>query len=184
MQTALTQLAEDFLSTIVFLAIYFLTGQLFIAVIAALIVGVAQFVRIRMKGRTPDIMQWLSLLLVVVLGAATLITDDSRYVMYKPSVIHFAVGAVMLRRGWMARYVPDIVKKNVPETVLVASGYAWAGLMIVLGLLNLYVASTYSIEVWAWFISVGALGAKVVAFLLQYLLFRVLIWRNRSRATA
>jgi len=32
----------------------------------------------------------------------------------------------------------------VPERVLVASGYAWAALMIVLGLANLVIASRYS----------------------------------------
>ena len=67
--------------------------------------------------------------------------------------------------------------------MLVASGYAWAALMIVLGLINLYVASRYSIEVWAWFISVFAVGAKVVAFLIQYALIRILI-RRKLRAAA
>ena len=78
--------------------------------------------------------------------------------------------------------MPDVVKQNVPERVLIASGYAWAALMIVLGLLNLYVARYYSIEVWAWFISVGAVGAKVVAFLIQYALFQILIRRKRANA--
>ncbi len=103
--------------------------------------------------------------------------------MAKPSVVHFAMAAVMLRRGWMARYMPEIVKQNVPESVLIASGYAWAALMIVLGLLNLYVARYYSIEVWAWFISVFAFGAKAVAFLIQYALLRILI-RRKLRAAA
>jgi hypothetical protein len=38
-----------------------------------------------------------------------------------------------------------------------------------------------SVEVWAWFASVGAIGAKVVAFLAQYLMFRTLI-RRKLRA--
>jgi len=44
-------------------------------------------------------MQWLSFALVVVLGAAALLTDDPRFMMAKPSIVHFAVGAVMLRPG-------------------------------------------------------------------------------------
>lgn len=183
MQTALYQLAEDFLSTIVFLIVYFVTGQLCLAVIVAIAVGLGQFVVLRRKGRTPDVMSWLSLGMVIVLGGATLITADSRFIMAKPSVVHFAVAAVMLRRGWMARYMPEIVKQNVPERFLIASGYAWAALMIVLGLLNLYVARYYSIEVWAWFITVFAFGAKAVAFLIQYALLRILI-RRKLRAAA
>jgi intracellular septation protein len=141
-------------------------------------VGVGQFVLLKRRGRTPDVMGWLSLGFAIALGGAALITDDSRFIMAKPSVIHFAIGVVMLRRGWMARYMPEIVKQNVPERVLIGCGYAWAALMFVLGALNLYVAARYSVEVWAWFISVGAVGAKVAAFLIQYAVIQILVRRN------
>ena len=183
MGTALLQLGEDFLSTIVFLVLFLATGQLALAVACALAVGVAQLVIVKWRGRPLDPMQWLSLALVVAFGAAALITDDSRFMMAKPSVIHFAVGAVMLRPGWMARYMPPIVAQNVSANVLVASGFAWAALMFALGLANLYVAATFSVTTWAWFISVGAVGAKVVAFLVQYFVLRMLI-RRHLRATA
>jgi intracellular septation protein A len=65
---------------------------------------------------------------------------------------------------------------------LVGSGYAWAALMFALGLINLYVANRYSIEVWAWFISVFAVGAKIVAFLIQYAVIRVMIRRSLKLA--
>jgi intracellular septation protein len=54
----------------------------------------------------------------------------------------------------------------------------------VLGALNLYVAARYSVEVWAWFISVGAVGAKVAAFLIQYGVLQILIRRNLRLAAA
>ena len=60
MQTALYQLAEDFLSTIVFLIAYFATGNLYLAVILAIMVGVGQFVLLKRRGRTLDAMGWLS----------------------------------------------------------------------------------------------------------------------------
>jgi hypothetical protein len=31
---------------------------------------------------------------------------------------------------------------------------------------------------WAWFVSVGAMGAKIVAFGLQYLIFRSIVYRK------
>jgi intracellular septation protein A len=55
---------------------------------------------------------------------------------------------------------------------------AWAALMFALGLTNLYVAATFSVAAWAWFISVGAVGAKVVAFLVQFAVFRVYVRRR------
>jgi intracellular septation protein A len=182
MRTALYQLGQDFLSTIIFLIVYFVSGELYLAIAVAMAVGIGQFLLLKQRGRSPDIMAWLSLVMVIALGGASLMTNDSRFIMAKPSVVHFAIGVVMLRRGWLARYMPDFVRQNVPENVLVGSGYAWAALMFGLGLVNLYVASRYSIDVWAWFISVYAVGAKVMAFLIQYAVIWVLIRRKLKAA--
>lgn len=178
MQTALLQLAEDFLTAIVFVVVYLLTDAPYFAVAVAMVVGIGQIALLRLRRRTGDVMQWLSFGLVLVLGSASLALDDPRFVMMKPSAVHFAIAAVMLRRGWLNRYMPPIVSQNVPERVITATGYAWAGLMIALGVVNIYIATSFSIETWAWWISVGAIGAKVVALALQLVIFRILIGRN------
>jgi intracellular septation protein len=183
MQTALLQLAEDFLSAFVFLGIYLGTGNLPLAVGIAMAVGVAQLALAKWRRRRLEAMQWLSLGLVIVLGAATLITNDSRFMMAKPSLIHFAIGVVMLRPGWMDRYLPPIVKDNLPQQIIVLTGFAWASLMFALGLANLYVAANYSPIVWGYFLSIGATGAKVVAFFAQYVVFQILV-RRRLRTQA
>jgi intracellular septation protein A len=178
MRTALLQLVSDFLSAIVFLALYLATGSVTLATCVAVAAALAQFAAMRLTGRTIDLMQWLALGLVLVLGAATLITQDSRFIMVKPSIVHWAIGAVMLRHGWMTRYLPPIARDNLPLSVQVIAGYAWAALMILLGAINLVVATTMSIQAWAWFITVGAVGAKVAAFLVQYWIFRSIIVRR------
>lgn len=185
MRTALQQLISDFLSAIVFLALYLTTGSVMLATCVAVAVAIAQFAYMRLAGRSIDLMQWLALGLVLVLGAATLLTEDSRFIMVKPSIVHWAIGAVMLRHGWMTRYLPPIARDNLPVNVQVIAGYAWAALMILLGALNLLVALTMSIQAWAWFITVGAVGAKVVAFLVQYWVFRsIIVHRLRSTPPA
>jgi len=50
--------------------------------------------------------------------------------------------------------------------------------MFALGLLNLYVAANYSPIAWGYFIAFGATGAKIVAFLAQYVVFQILIRRK------
>src|SRR5262245_51709708 len=181
MRTALQQLASDFLSAIVFLTIYLLTDNVTLATSLAIAVGLGQLAFMRATGRAIDAMQWLALLLVVVLGAATLITQDSRFIMVKPTIVHWAIGAVMLRHGWMTRYLPPIARDNLPLGVMVGAGYAWAALMLLLGAINLVVALTMSFAAWGWFITFGAVGAKVVAFLVQYWVFRSII-RAKLRA--
>ena len=53
-----------------------------------------------------EALQWLSLVIILVSGTATFFTHDPPFVMLKPSVIYCIVGLVMLKRGWMNRYLP------------------------------------------------------------------------------
>ncbi|MBV8335956.1 MAG: septation protein IspZ [Alphaproteobacteria bacterium] len=184
MKQALRQLINDFLSAIFFFAVYSLTGSIFAGTVIAIAVGAAQFIRLKRARRPIEPMQWMSFGLVLVLGTATLLAQSPRFMMLKPSFVHFAIAAVMLRRGWMTRYLPAIVHENLPERVIIGAGYAWAGLMIGLGAVNLVIATQSDIRVWAWFISFGAIGAKLAALLLQYAVFRMIITRKLRRARA
>ena len=183
MKDVLIRLGSDFLSAIVFLVLYLLTGNVILATSVAIAGAVAQVIHARVKGRELGFMTWASLALVIVLGSATILTRDPRFVLAKPSIAHFAIGAIMLKRGWMLRYMPPIVTDSVPEYVTVA-GYAWAALMFALGAGVIAVASTGDMKLWAFY--VVAIGAKLLAFAIQYAAFRVLITsRIRvARATA
>lgn len=180
MKDVFGRLLTDFLSTIVFLALYLTTGNVVLATSVAIAGAVAQVVYSRVKGKPLAFMTYASLVLVIVLGGATLLTNDPRFVMAKPAIGHFAIGAIMLRRGWMLRYMPPLVTETVPEYVTVA-GYAWAALMFALGLGTIAVAATGDLKLWAVYVSVVLVGAKVAAFAIQYAAFRILI-TNRLRA--
>ena len=174
MKQALRQLLSDFLSAILFLVVYAVSGSLFAAAGIAVAAGLAQLVRLKATRRRIEPMQWMSLGLVVVLGGATLLTQSPRFMMIKPTIVHFSVATVMLRRGWMIRYLPEIVLRNLPEPTIVAAGYAWAVLLAALGLANLFIALRFDFTTWAWFISVGSVGTKLAAFGLQYGVFRAI----------
>ena len=115
MKQALRQLLSDFLSAILFLVVYVMSGSVFTAAAVAVTAGLVQLARLRLMRRPIEPMQWMSLGLVVVLGGATMLTQNPRFMMIKPTIVHFAVAAVMLRRGWMIRYMPQIVVQNLPE---------------------------------------------------------------------
>ena len=182
MKQALRQLLSDFLSAILFLVVYVMSGSVFAAAAVAVTAGLVQLVHLRLARRRVEPMQWMSLGLVVVLGGATMLTQNPRFMMIKPTIVHFAVAAVMLRRGWMIRYTPQVVLRNVPEPTLVAAGYAWAALLAALGLTNLFIALRFDFITWAWFISVGSVGAKLVAFALQYGVFRAIVRQRISQS--
>jgi intracellular septation protein A len=125
-------------------------------------------------------MTYASVALVIVLGGATLLTNDPRFVLAKPAIGHFAIGIIMLKRGWTLRYVPSIVAETIPEYVI-AAGYAWAVLMFALGAGTIAVASTGDLKLWAFYVSVVLIGAKLMAFAVQYVAFRILV-TSRLRA--
>jgi len=184
MTAVFRQLFVDFFSTIVFLAVYAATGDILIATGVAIAGAVGQFIRARIKQQKLDIMTWASLGLVVVLGTATLLTKDPRFVLIKPSIAHFAIGAIMLRKDWMLRYSPPMVRDNIPHLATIA-GYAWAVLMFVLGAGVIAVAMTGDVKLWAFYVAVIAVGAKILAFAIQYVVFRIVITRKlRAAATA
>jgi len=181
MAAAARQLAADFLSTIVYLAVYLGTGRIELAVGVAVAAALVQLALMRSRGRAIDAMQWMSLALVLTLGGIALVTGDARIVLMKPALAHFAVGGVMLRRGWMTRYLPEIVRHRVPDSVIVASGYAWAALMGAIGAVLLAAALLLDFRTTAWLASAGAIGATAAAFLVQFLVFRASI-RNSFAA--
>src|SRR6202171_40554 len=168
MKDVFARLATDFFSTIVFLALYLIAG------------AVAQAICTRCKGQPLSFMTYASLALVIVLGSATLLTNDPRFVLAKPSIAHFAIGAIMLKRGWMLRYMPPIVTETITEYITIAC-YAWAALMFALAAGTIAVASTGDLKLWALYVSVVLIGAKLTAFAVQYVAFRVLV-TNRIRA--
>ena len=110
-----------------FLAIYLTTDNVLLATGVAIAGAIGQVIYSRIKGNALGYMTYASLGLVIVLGSATLLTHDPRFVLAKPAIGHFAIGAIMLKRGWMLRYMPAIVTETIPEYVTFA-GYAWATL--------------------------------------------------------
>jgi intracellular septation protein len=182
MKDVFVRLGTDFLSTILFAAVYFITGNIALATGIGIAGAVGQVIHAHFTGKELGFMTWASLGLVIVLGTATLLTNDPRFVLAKPSIAHFAIGAIMLKRGWMLRYVPPIVAETIPEYVTIA-GFSWAFLMFALGLGTIAVATTGDIKLWAFYVSFVAVGAKILAFAIQYVAFRILvISRMRARA--
>ncbi len=180
MRDVFAKLATDFLSTLVFLAVYLITDNVVLATSVAIASSVAQVIYAHVRRQPLGFMTYASLGLVIVLGGATLLTSDPRFVLAKPAIAHFAIGGIMLKRDWMLRYMPPLVVETIPEYVTFA-GYAWAALMFALGAGTIAIATTGDLKLWAIYVSVIAMGAKVAAFAVQYVAFRILV-THRIRA--
>src|SRR4051812_41151681 len=129
-------LALDLLSTLVFVALSAITHDVLLATGVAVVAGVVRVAWLRVRGERVNAMQWMSLGLVVVTGAATFVTKDPRFMMAKPSVVYVLVGVAMLERGWMLPYMPPQGREHLGDSVMIGWGYAWAGLMFLTAALN------------------------------------------------
>jgi len=178
-----TFLLLDMASTFFYLAIYLTTHSIPIAAVAGVGLGIGQIVWERTRGKPIEAMQWMSLFLVVASAIATVLTNDPRFIMVKASVIYVIVGVVMLKPGWMNRYLPQNAMEIVPD-IGVIFGFIWAGLMFVSAAVNLVSALTMSVLAWTAFMSTYALGTKIGLFLIQYGTMRFIGVRRRRAAEA
>ena len=170
----------DMAATLVFYVFLAASGDVALATFVGIALGVAQVVLMKLRGRKIAAMQWTALALVVIMGGATLITHDARFVLFKATVVYGAIGAAMLERGWMGRYMPPIAQGRIPESYVNGAGYVWAGLMFISGLLNLGMTLLADPKLTASIMSLWAPGSKLVLFAAQYLLFRSVARRNAA----
>lgn len=161
----------DLASTLLFLAVYALTGNLFLAVGLGMALGIAQIGWQLAHKQPVEALQWLSLVIIFASGTATFLTDDPFFVMIKPSIIYVIVGLVMLKRGWMTRYLPPIARATVPD-LAITFGYVWAGMMFFSAVLNIVLALTLDVAAWAAVKSVWAIGSKIGLFGIQYAIMK------------
>jgi intracellular septation protein A len=171
-------LALDMASTLFFLALYAATKSIPIAVVAGIALGIAQILWEIARKRPIETMQWMSLFLVVASGTAAFLTQDARFITIKASVIYVIVGVVMLKPGWMNRYLPAVAIEVAPDIAYIF-GFVWAGLMFVSAAVNIWVATHYSLLVWTGFMSAYALSTKIALFLIQYGTMRFIGVRRR-----
>jgi intracellular septation protein len=176
-------LALDMASTLFYLAVFLTTKSIPIAVGAGVVLGIAQIAWEIVRKRPIETMQWMSLFLVIASGAAALLTNDARFVLYKASAIYVIIGVVMLKPGWMNRYLPDVAKEIVPDIAYIF-GFVWSGLMFVSAVVNIWVATHYSLVVWTGFMSAYALSTKIGLFLIQYGTMRFIAVRRRRAQLA
>jgi len=170
----------DLASTIVFLVAYLASNNIPLSIALGMALGIAQ-ISVQFAHKKPiATMEWLSLFLVVASGTAALVTRDPRFVMFKPSVIYMIVGVVMLRPGWINRYLPPLANAVVPDVAVIV-GFLWAGLMFASAAVNVFVALNYSIVTWAWFMPVFGIVSKIVMLLISFGAMRMI---GRSRYAA
>jgi len=142
-----------------------------LATVVVIIATLVQMGVIFARGKKPDLMLWITFVLVVVLGGATIWFHNATFIKWKPSVLYWAMGLafwvsqVLFRKNLLQSLIGD--QLELPPSVWQRLNFAWIGFFGLMGLLNLYVAYSYSTSTWATFKAFGATGLMLVFMLAQ-----------------
>ncbi len=142
-----------------------------LATVVVIVATLAQVALLKLRGRRVDVMLWVSLVLVVVLGGLTIYFHSETFIKWKPSGLYWAMGLAF----WLG---PLLFGKNLlrmlmgeqlqlPATVWQRLNFAWIAFFALMGLLNLWVAYSFSTAAWVNFKLFGGIGLMLLFTLAQ-----------------
>lgn len=149
-------------------------APILLATLVAIIATAGQVAYLLARGRKVDKMLWISLAIIVVMGGATLILRDTRFIRWKPTVLYWAFAVVLLASDLL--FKKNLVRAmmqeqmTLPAAVWARLNLSWAAFFAVMGILNLYVAYSFTESVWVKFKLFGTMGLMVVFIVAQALL--------------
>lgn len=169
-------LANDLFSSLFFAALVAVNVDTRTATLAAIGVGLGHVILWKLLQKPVAPLQWASLALVLTFGTASLFLHDPRFLMAKPTVIYLILTVMMLKRGWMLRYMPAAAIGHA-EGPMIAFGYVWAGLMALTGAANLVIAVRFP-HLWPAFLAIFPMVSKITLFAIQFVTVRYLAIRS------
>lgn len=162
----------DFFPVILFF-IAFKVSDIFVATGVAIAASVLQIGWVLARRRKVTGMQWVSLVIIVIFGGATLLLRDETFIKWKPTVLYWLAGVVFL--GGLA-FRQNLVKAvmsegglELPEPVWTKLCVAWGIFFLFKGTLNLWVAYTFPTDVWVNFKLFGGMGLMIAFVVAQAL---------------
>jgi intracellular septation protein len=147
---ALVPIVRDLLGALLFLTLVY-TADIYTATATGVSVILAQTIYMHVRRHRIGALHWLSLILITVFGGATILFHSQYFIMLKPSLLWLAIAIIMLRRDWLAPYLPPIITDNLDDRLIVQAGYAYSALMFALSAADLIVV---------WFVWVGLVTEK------------------------
>lgn len=164
------KLLFDLFPVILFFIVYKLDG-VFAATASAIVATFVQVGWVKYRHGKVDTMLWVSLGIICVFGGATLLLHDETFIKWKPTVLYWFFSAallgsaILLKKNIMRALLGE--KITLPDAVWRNVNLSWAAFFAALGLLNLYVAFSFSTDTWVNFKMFGATGLTLAFVLVQ-----------------
>ena len=146
-------------------------APILLATAVAILATFGQIGWLLLRRHPVDNMLWVSLVIIVLFGGATIYFHDEHFIKLKPTVLYWCFALVLLAS-------PLILKKNLmkammgqqlslPENIWSRLNLAWGLFFTLMGALNLYIAFSFPLDFWVNFKLFGFLGLMIVFVVLQ-----------------
>lgn len=146
-------------------------APMLLATVVVVVATLGQVLWLKAKGRKVDTMLWVSLGLVTLLGGATVYFHSEAFIKWKPTVLYWVMGAALLigqvlfkKNGIQALMGAQM---TLPTEVWGRVNLSWVAFFTAMGVINLWVAYTFSTSVWVNFKLFGGIGLMLVFVLGQ-----------------
>jgi intracellular septation protein len=177
------KLLFDFFPIILFF-VAFKFGGVYVATASAIAATVLQIGWVLLRRRRVEPMLWVSLVIVVVFGGATLLLHDETFIKWKPTVLYWVfaltlAGSQLLRgRNLVQKLMGS--QMELPAEAWLRLNWSWVGYFLIMGGANLWVAFHYPTATWVNFKLFGSLVLTFIFAIVQ----TVLIARALPRSAA
>ena len=149
--------------------LFFVAYKMYDIYVATAVAIAAAFVQTGLfwfKNRKFEKMHLITLAILVFFGGLTLILHDPVFIKWKPTVVNWLFGVTFLGSQFIGSK-PLIERMmghaiTVPAPIWLRLNWAWILFFIAMGMLNLYVAFSFSEETWVNFKLFGMMGLTLV----------------------
>ena len=164
------KLLVDFLPVIFFFITFKFYG-LYYATAIAIALSIGQVLFTWLHKRNIEMMQIVTLILIVVFGGATLWLQDEIYIKWKPTAVNWSFAALFIIGSWLMKkpLIQTLLEKNVtlPTNIWQRLNSLWVVFFVTVGFANLYVVYHFNTNVWVNFKLFGIIGLTVAFLVVQ-----------------
>lgn len=164
------KILADFFPIVLFFIAYKLYN-IYVATVVAILASGIQVGIYWLKFKKLDRMQLITLILIVLLGGATLLLHETIYIKWKPTILNWVFGLFFMGSHFIGEkpLIRQLMEKNIslPSPVWTRLNLSWVVFFIAMGFINLFVVYHFSTSAWVNFKLFGMLGLTIVFVIIQ-----------------
>lgn len=165
----MNQIVEFFPIVLFFIAYKFY--GIYVATGVVIVATLFQVLFTWFKYRKVKTMQWITLLLILVLGGATIYLQDEQFIKWKLSVVEWLFGIAFIGSQYIGEkpFIERMMGEHLelPKPIWRRLNTLWGLFFLTVGCINVYVMFNFNTDQWVMFKTFGVPGLMLVFIVLQ-----------------